>query len=300
MRSDFLQRTEKDVTIDLSDGDYDVLSTCCGFNYGVSKIVLSNKVSKYSDGVLNVYCEPDQMHAVSTQSFGETSVTSVSVADVYDGTIRIGGDPYVAKGRIVTVMIMEADMPISTMARAGITVTEGITAVMQDMLFMCNNGPATGSLDQDVILVRKKSPLYLRGAGNHCKLGELIGEATIESVKTSAIINLRSILKTISVTYALQNSGYSVDRMKDIIGPKDAGTFERLLEEHDDDTRLLAAVGVTLHIRECVNWGLFPIKDGIAAGKEVIRSMLGFESEEKWLMESVIFGIWYYLRTNYS
>lgn len=89
-------------------------------------------------------------------------------------------------GTINIILILDADMPPGTMARALVTCTEAKTVAIQELMAGSHYsaGLATGSgTDQTVIVANRESSLYLEGAGKHTKMGELIGKVVIGAVK---------------------------------------------------------------------------------------------------------------------
>lgn len=91
-------------------------------------------------------------------------------------------------GTINIILILDADMPPGTLARALVTCTEAKTAAIQELLAGSNysTGLATGSgTDQTIIVANSDSALYFEGAGKHSKMGELIGKTVTKAVKAA-------------------------------------------------------------------------------------------------------------------
>lgn len=234
MKNDGIVLEGKGAVIDLSDADYEVLSTTAdGPLESVREIRINHYEPDYSNGVLNLHIE-GCVESISTKvsEFNVTKVKSVAFANFNGGIERAGQDPQEGDGEVLVVMIIDADIPVSTMARACISVTEGITSAIQDLGLRYDNKCASGSKIENVVIVRRKGQgPYLRGAGNHCKLGELIGKTTIESVKESALKN-------------------------------------------GLDTKISAVDSAVDHIKDCIGWGLIPEEVGVKAIKGITDACL--------------------------
>lgn len=225
MKNDSIILDGKGAIIDLSDADYEVLSTTAdGLLKEIREIRINNDEPDHSNGVLNIHIGGSVENiSVKVSEFNVTKVKAVAFANLRGGLERAGQNPQEGDGEVLVVMVIDADIPVSTMARACITVTEGITSAIQDLGLRYGDICVSGSKFENVVIVRRKgqSP-HLRGAGNHCKLGELIGTAAVESVKESAMKN-------------------------------------------GVDLRIAAVDSAVNHIRDCIGWGLIPEEVGLKA-----------------------------------
>ncbi|HEY3425052.1 MAG TPA: adenosylcobinamide amidohydrolase [Negativicutes bacterium] len=134
--------------------------------------------------------------AIQSESYENLTVTALVTGGVEVNGGRVG-DPatyfkpidkttFHKPGTINIILLMDADMPPGTLARAMVTCTEAKTAALQELLAGSNysNGLATGSgTDQTIVIANPASPLYLESAGKHSKLGELIGRVVKQAVK---------------------------------------------------------------------------------------------------------------------
>ena len=250
---------------------------------GIRRIVFTNDLGDTDEEGFVTKIRGDVSNVrVSTMEFGRTSVTAVAFADVRSGLVRAGEHPQDGDGEVKVVMLVDAEIPESAMARALITITEGITAVMQDLRLRYDGLSASGSVDQDItVLCRKDCGLYLRGAGNHCKLGELLGRATIESVRESAYANGCSIDSRKSVIRLMSEYGYPID----IAHPS---------KEKDSDPKAINAVESIIRINECIEWKLIPSEDGKRAMINIIRTVFDRYDESSDPMEMLQSAVLYH------
>jgi hypothetical protein len=277
MDSDIIVSTPDRVSVKFEGTQRDVLTTIgFGILRSVQELSISNDPDSYNDGVLNIHIDgsPSKI-AVVKESFDITSVTALVFADLGSGIHRIGFSPQEGQGEVLVVMIMDSDMPDSTLARAGVTITEGITAAIQDLGLAYDSMTASGSVRQNVVTVCDKgASLYLRGAGKHCKLGELIGVSTIRGVKRSAAANGTDIGSRRSAASMLASYGYDRSRLAEISDCTDLAHFMRCMAEKDSDPVALAAVSAVLHVYNEVHWGLLAEDIGREVMLRLMRSGL--------------------------
>lgn len=133
--------------------------------------------------------------AIIKKDYRELVVTAIVTAGVEGNGGRVGDlakhyEPIEKTGAhkmgtINIILIIDADMPPGTLARALVTCTEAKTAALQELMVgsLYSTGLATGSgTDQSIVIANPESSLYFEGAGKHNKLGELIGLAVKEAV----------------------------------------------------------------------------------------------------------------------
>lgn len=132
--------------------------------------------------------------AVRSLSFKELTVTALVTGGIETNGGRVGDPADYYKplekpnrpGTINIMLVLDADMPPGTLARALVTCTEAKTAAIQELMAgsRYSTGLATGSgTDQTILVANADSPLYLEGAGKHAKMGELIGKVVKAAVK---------------------------------------------------------------------------------------------------------------------
>jgi len=272
MGTEIIQRGADEFTVTFMDSLHDCLSTDFGMIPGLSRITIGNGETSFAEGSLYIHIRGDVTRvSVSEISFNSTFVTAIAFADLSAGLIRSGRDAQTGDGEIVLLILMDSDMPDSTLARAGITATEAITAAVQDLGLAYDGIPASGSIRQTVVTIRSKDcGMYLRGAGKHTKLGELIGRSTIEAVKGSAADNGITINTRASLMEMMDGYGYDQDRIFSLSGCQDYSQFLLKLLEKDADPRAVATVSAVLHIWNEISWGLVDEGTGTEAGMGLI------------------------------
>lgn len=144
--------------------------------------------------------------AIESLNYKELTVTAIVTGGIETNGGRVGDPADYYKpaekpdklGTINIILILDADMPPGTLARALVTCTEAKTAAIQELLAGSNysTGLATGSgTDQTIIVANSDSELYFEGAGKHSKMGELIGKPLLKQLKRHYQNSLDSILE---------------------------------------------------------------------------------------------------------
>jgi adenosylcobinamide amidohydrolase len=276
MGSEVFGRGIDEFTITFGDGTHDAMTTDFGVVRHVRMITLGKGETRFSENSLYIHIDGDTTKVcVSEMSYNSTFVTAIAFADLSSGLERMGCDPQSGTGEVVLVLLMDSDMPDSTLARAGITATEGITASVQDLGLAYEGIPASGAVRQTIVTVRAaESGLYLRGAGKHTKLGELIGRSTIEAVKASAMENGVSTASRMSIVEMLGSYGYDQNRIFSLSGCTDYSAFLMKVVQKDSDPRALALISAALHVRNEVQWGLLDEETGTEAVMGLIKAGL--------------------------
>ncbi len=237
---------------------------------GVNQIILTNGSQQAGDA-LRLHVNGDTKGAaVSTFEFDVTKVTVVAYADLKGGLIRSGSNSQNDQGEVTVTVIIDAEIPESSMGRALITATEGVTAVIQDLVLRYDSIFASGSVNQNLTILSKEDcSLRLRGTGNHCKLGELIGKSVIEAVRESAKKNGVRAEDRKSIRTLMSEYGCIKD------GPLAMHDSEDDSVIKDSDGKVLSSVSAVLHIIDCMKWGLIPEAEGTKAGADIIRVTFG-------------------------
>ncbi len=276
MGSEQIDRTSGELSVTFNDSKHDVLMTGLGRIDSVRRIVLSNADTCYREGTLFMHIHGDPNKAAITElSFNSTFVTAISFADLTSGIQRSGQEPQGGDGEVAVILLMDVDMPDSSMARAGITSTEAITAAIQDLGIAYDGIAGSGSAVQNIAVVRcRDCGLFLRGAGKHTKLGELIGRSVLQSVKESADLNGTSVVNRMSSAGMLAAYGYDQGRLFKLSGCPDMNAFLGRMIAKDSEPKALASVSAVLNICNQVNWGLISEEEGRRTAEGILRSCL--------------------------
>ena len=232
-----------------------------------------------------------QMENVSVQSrtYKELTVTAIVTGGVETNGGRVGDPSSYYKtaekkyGTINIILVIDADMPPSILARALVTCTEAKTAALQELMaesrYSC--GLATGSgTDQTIVVANSESALYLEGAGKHSKLGELIGLAVMAAVKEtlgkqSGLTpeyqhNLLRRLRRFGITGDSLWHDYEARAKKiSLIKPRFLHALAEIIAKPG-----VFALGVSyIHLYDEFLWGLLTEEEIHAAGRQFLEEM---------------------------
>ena len=226
--------------------------------------------------------------AIVTKSVGRTSVSAVVTAGV-EGNGGRAGDPasynqlekfQVKNGTIVIILLIEADLPAHSLARAIMTATEAKTCALQQLMApsLYSTGIATGSgTDQIAVVCDSGSDIKLTDAGKHSLLGELIGKCVTEAV-LKALDNwakLNPIFQRDAVRrlarYKVKDSDYLSCVKKEVL---DKDSFFNSLKRISKDGKVVAAVASVIHIQDEIGWGLLAEEDGRQIAESILSHVL--------------------------
>ena len=228
--------------------------------------------------------------SVSEMSFGGTWGAAVAIADLRSGICRAGAEGCEGEGEVSLILLLGPDFSISSMARAGITSVEAITAVIQDLKLRDGEGRCgSGTKNLRMAIVSDKgSEIHLRGTGKHSKMGEIIGRTVYDAVLDSAIKN--GVQHPGPVMAGLISRGFDEERIRSMLGMtmEDLETFVRKM----DDDNVKACFSSISHLEDEISWGLIPESAGNEIGRKAIASVLGVQTYEgKSLLESFLFAL---------
>lgn len=232
--------------------------------------------------------------AVVVENYQTLTVTAIVTAGIEVNGGRVG-DPasyyqpderitLYKPGTINIILVIDADMPDGTMARALVTCTEAKAAALQEMMVGSNysNGLATGSgTDETMVVANPASALYQVSAGKHSKLGELIGNA----VKTAVKESLRrqaglSPQRQHSVLRRLKRFGVDGEmlwRIYEAVGgrPTTRQQFFLHLQLLDGDNVLVTYTSLYVHLLDQFLWRLLSGPEVRQVGNELINLVAG-------------------------
>ncbi|MDI3485753.1 MAG: adenosylcobinamide hydrolase [Methanolobus sp.] len=230
--------------------------------------------------------------AIVTKSFRGVEVTAIMTAGIEVNGGRAGdpasyyqegGSHQFIQGTINLILVIGADMPEYAMTRSIITASEAKAAALQQLMAPSrySNSIATGSgTDMIAVVCDGTSSLTLTDAGQHSKLGELIGKAVIEC--THKALELQSDLSPLSqrdMLVRLERFGISeADYWKVASGLNGANrkaAFLKVLREMSKNPVLVGATGTILHIVDEISWGLIPETAGRRVAVSVMKSLPG-------------------------
>lgn len=148
------------------------------------------KIKKEEIAQMGTAADMDNL-AVVTKKFKPFTVTALVTAGAKTNAIRTGVDEGThiegekPKGTVNIIILTNAKLTDSAMARAIITVTEAKTAAFEDLKVPSSytkDVQATGTGTDSVIVVSGNSGPLVTYTGGHSRIGELIGKAVYEAV----------------------------------------------------------------------------------------------------------------------
>ncbi len=228
-----------------------------------------------SDCDLDLPGAPGLGASVSELDYGPTRCAAVAVADLGGGAARAGCEDAGGRSSASVIVLIDADMPVSSMARAMVTATEAVTAVIQDLGLRdsagrCGTGTASFSM---TVVTDPDSGLHLRNAGKHSKLGELIGRTVYDAVMGSAIGNgiRRDTAEDIIIALENKKELWEIIASATGIDGKDPSMIGKLLS----DPAVSAGMSAIIHLDDEIEWGLVPKDDGSEMEKRMVASVFG-------------------------
>ena len=273
--------------ISLNNGRFDVLSTASdGVMSNIRTIHLGNVEAGKKGPVFNIHIDgiPEKVAHVEKE-FGRNKVRTYAFADFNSGLERAGYASLGGAGEVSVVVVIEANVPVSTMARAAITANEAITASLQDFGLRYGGINASGLVKQDITIVCKRSSdVSVRGAGNHSKMGELIGASVIEAVKQSAHRNGMQLKKLTKLTEIMERAGVSREVL---FRMSNAEEDTADLNKFEYSAKYRVASTAVLHILDCIEWGLIPEEEGTRAGHDIMKCCFDEESDSGCLKDAL-------------
>lgn len=229
---------------------------------------------------------------VVTNKYKATEVTAIVTAGV-EGNGGRAGDPASYNevrgvepvgGTIVTMLLVNGDMPEHTMARAIMTATEAKACALQQLMAPSrySTGIASGSgTDQIAVISNRDSSNRLTDAGKHSKLGELIGrtviEATLQALDRHGGLNPHSqrdvMVRLKRYRISEKDLWKAAQSLPGACGEQE---FHQYLMALSKRPEAVAAVASILHIQDEIAWGLVPEDVGRRLGGSMVKGLSHF------------------------
>ncbi|MBR6205430.1 MAG: adenosylcobinamide amidohydrolase [Candidatus Methanomethylophilaceae archaeon] len=231
---------------------------------------------------------PDDLrYGLSEMTIGSNAAAAVAIADLGSGICRAGLDDCEDRGEVSLILFLGASFSVSSMARAGITSMEAITAAIQDLGLRTADGRCgSGARNLRMAIVSDTdSELRLRGTGKHSRMGEAIGKTVYQAVLDSATKNG---VKPQNVLGTLLSKGFSEEYVRSRF-PSSSERCHDVMGGLDSDDSIAIPFSSLALLDDEIGWGLIPEAEGKIAGRGIIRSMLGRCTEtEGSLMEMLV------------
>lgn len=271
-----IKKGSSKISITHPEGKWSALSSSSGgYSDTLNEIILTNKESTSKGFIVGISPNINTASLVS-KIHGLTAVSALAIADP-DHPASEEGE---GGNRISIVLMVDADLPQATMARAAITATESVTCAFQQLMFGRSDTKEIASGSDSIciiVLSNAECERRLYNAGKHSKLGELIGKAVTESVLSSMGKNGATPVSQADVFKRLERFGITRTSCKEYLAANglDPGKeFDASLERISKDKTMLSYVSSVLHIADEVSWGLIPQDAGYEVCREIICAVI--------------------------
>lgn len=193
---------------------------------------------------------------------------------------EVKGKPVPAKPGTINIMLfVNTDLSEGALARCIVTSTEAKTAAIQELLAPSrySMGLATGSgTDSTIIVCNTESEIQLTNAGNHSKLGELIGKAVKFAVKEA--LRLQSGLSPQSqhnLLKRVERFGITEDTIFEFYcgskGSLSRAQFSEALYRLAIDDKFVTYTSLYAHLLDQLIWGLLSEEEAVIAGRTILN-----------------------------
>lgn len=217
--------------------------------------------------------------SIVTKSYKNLEVTVITTAGVRTNAVR-AGDPasfYEENGKfgtINTIILINANLGYETLLDAFMTATEAKTVGLNDLRIpsQYSNGYATGTgTDGMCVFSNLDSNNFISNAGKHSKLGELIGQCVIESVKKAIKKQVWISPKSQSnVLVRLNRYGLDINEFYDDLDCDKFEFIESLQKEMKRQDNVAIASSV-LNLIDEVESNLIKKEDALELSKKIIK-----------------------------
>jgi adenosylcobinamide amidohydrolase len=244
--------------------------------------------------------------SIKTETYKDITVTAAVTGGVEVNGGR-AGDPAswdelakqsIVHGTINIMLFINVNLTDGALARAMVTCTEGKTAALQELAAPSrySRGLATGSgTDGTIIVCNADSSITLTDAGNHVKLGELIGKTVKAAVKEALLLQTglcpesqHNVLKRVS------RFGITAQTLWDKLGePEPAGIrrarFAEILEKLLCEGSLVTGVSLYVHLLDQLDWGLINLSEACEYADVLLEQMgMGKAGQGRTTVEQLI------------
>ncbi|MCL2409083.1 MAG: adenosylcobinamide amidohydrolase [Oscillospiraceae bacterium] len=231
--------------------------------------------------------------SIKTESYKDITVTAIVTGGVEVNGGR-AGDPaswdelenkaieHVKHGTINIILHINVDLSEGALARAMVMCTEAKSVALQELQAPSrySMGLATGSgTDGTIIIANADSKIHLTNAGNHVKLGELIGR-TVKDAVTEALLlqtglspeSQHNVLKRVErfgITDDLLWEKYAGNPNDGLNRARFSGRLDALVRRD----ALVAYTSLYAHLLDQVVWGLLSPDEAKPAAGVLLRAM---------------------------
>ncbi|SHJ60184.1 Adenosylcobinamide amidohydrolase [Hathewaya proteolytica DSM 3090] len=245
---------------------------------------------------LSIQSETYEDFTVTALVTGGIEVNGGRVGDVASYDEKQGKATKVKEGTINIILVIDADLPAGTMARALVTCTEAKTAAIQELMLdsRYSRGIATGSgTDGTIVVCNSESEIKLTNAGKHSKLGEYIGRVVKKAVKEALYLQ----------TGVCADMQYSMLRRMRRFGVTEDSIwrcYEKIYESHmkdkdkakmtipefmhnvhilDKNSKIITFTTMYAHLIDEYDWDLIKSEDVISGCNMILENIRNWKEE---------------------
>ena len=217
--------------------------------------------------------------SIVTKSYRNLDVVALTTAGVRTNAVRAGDSAsfYEENGKfgtINTIILINSHLEYETLLEAFMTATEAKTVALNDLKIPSrySNGYATGTgTDGLCIFSNLESCNTVTNAGKHSKMGELIGQCVIESVRNAVRKQVWISEKSQSNVIArLNRYELDIDEFYDFIDC-DKKQFIGLLQKDMREQDSLAVTSSVLNLIDEVECGLLEKEHALMLAEKIIK-----------------------------
>ncbi|SFA78833.1 Adenosylcobinamide amidohydrolase [Acetitomaculum ruminis DSM 5522] len=257
--------------------------------------------------------------SIRTVKYEDLELTAVVTGGIDTNAVRVG-DPasyyekngeyfFIKPGTINIMLHINAALPPGAMARCLVTATEAKTIAVEELFIGSNYsvGLATGSgTDGTIIISDLESKNVLTDAGEHSKLGEMIGNVVKDAVKEAlnkhtdcgaarqhkllvrtkrygitmgALWEYYNEHKELFLTNNSENSSESSrndDAVKNRVKDIDIVNFEKVLNSYNGNSSVVIWSESYVHILDQMRWNMLEWAEGIRSTRNLSEFFLDY------------------------
>lgn len=249
--------------------------------------------------------------SIQEETFEDLIVTAVVTAGVDKNAVRVG-DPasyyekngifymrkkgeVISPGTINIMLYINQNLSPGVLTRALVTCTEAKVIAVEELMLgsLYSNGIATGSgTDGTIVIADASSEQFLTDAGEHGKLGELIGRVVKKAVQEALFLQTGACpARQHKVTERGKRYGITVGTLweyyvkhKELFDKHSNTNFtsvselEKKLQYQDSDSTLVTWMSLYLHLVDQYQWGLLEWGEILRESKVLSQAMLKIDN----------------------
>lgn len=255
--------------------------------------------------------------SIQTECFEELEVTAFVTGGIDKNATRVGepasyyeknGQFYMiddekkrSPGTINIILYMNQNLSPGVLTRALVTCTEAKVTAVEELMIgsLYSKDLATGSgTDGTILIADASSPYTLTDAGEHSKLGELIGITVKRAVKEALYLQAGVCApRQHKITERGKRYGITIGSLWDCyienrMNLKKATfsrmeEFEKRFEQYDTNSTLVVWLSLYLHLLDQYRWGMLKWGEIVRETEQLTKGLLKLEREADWVFQMI-------------